>query len=82
MEMSRRWLHAHFFLKNWFLAVLCLLCCIGFSLSVASEGAVHRVLVAGASLIEEHGLRCHVARGVLAEQGWNRCPLLPWQEDS
>ena len=65
---------------------------LGFLCGERGLGAVHRVLIVGASLVEEHGLkgtqvavhglRCHVAGGVFAEQGWNRCPLLSWQEDS
>ena len=43
-----------------FLAVLGLHCCVGFSLIVASGGhslaTVHRLLIAVASLVVEHGL--------------------------
>ena len=69
------------------LAVLDLRCCSSFSLA-----AVHRLLIATASLVAEHGLQktasivvhglcCPVACGIFPDQGSNLC-LLHWQVDS
>ena len=55
-----------------YLAVLCLSCCIGFSLLVVSEGyflvVVGRLLIVGASLVTEH--RLQVSR---LQQLWLNC---------
>ena len=80
-----------------FLAVLGLCCCTGFSPAATSRGyslvAVHGLLTAAASLIAEHGLQgtgsmaaalelsCSAAREILPDQGSNLC-LLHWQADS
>ena len=74
-------------------------CYTGFSLAAVSRGyslfivAVHRLLIAVASLIVEHrlqgagsavaanGLCCATACGIFPDQGSNPCPL-HWQVDS
>ena len=80
-----------------FLAVLGLHCCVGFSLAVESEGyslvAVCRLLFTVTSFVAEHrlqgtgsvvvvyGVSCSVAYGIFPDQGLNLC-LLHWQVDS
>ena len=52
------------------LAVLCLCCCVGFSVVVMSRGSslvvVHRFLIAVVSFSAEHGLQDMQASGVMA----------------
>ena len=84
-------MHISFLKINFWLCCV-FMAALGLSLLVVGEGCSlamgHRVPTAVASLEEHvlqgtqavvvHGLRCHVACGVFAEQGWNRCPLLHW----
>ena len=80
-----------------YLVVLGLCRCGGISLVAANKGsslaAVRGLLIVGASLLEElglrivgavvvvHGLSCSTAGGTFPNQGWNPC-LPHWQADS
>ena len=62
--------------KNFFLAVLGLCCCVGFSLVVASRSytlvAVRGLLVAVASLVAEHRV-CGIWASVVVARGLSGC---------
>ena len=80
-----------------FLAVLSLRCCVRAFSSCGKQRlllvAVHRLLIAVASPVAEHGLQsagsvvlahglsCSAACGIFSDQGSNLCPL-HWQVDS
>ena len=68
-----------------FWAVLSLHCCTWLSLVAAIASyclaAMHRLLIAVASLVAVHRRSCSVAYEIFLNQGLNLCPL-HWQVDS